>query len=340
MLAPGARPPSFAEPRWRPVANGLLVGLARLYFAYLAIWLSLHVLFDDRWWWLDSLTVVVEYAFLPLPLVFLIARVVRRRETWIGLALSTALGMWMYGGLFLPRAASVDPQAPVLTVMTYNLLGSVLDPAPALQTIRASGADVIGLQELNPQIAQAIQRELATEYPYQVLDPRRGTSGVGTISRYPMRPAGEPFGGSWQGTPHVLDLDFRGHTIKLVNGHATPRSMSGRNVERWNADRRQDAEAVAELARRYAGPFIATTDLNATDQGVEYRSVTGQLQDAWRSAGWGPGHSWSARPQRGWWFRIDYVFASRHFQVLSAEHGQWDGHSDHRPVIARLALVP
>jgi endonuclease/exonuclease/phosphatase (EEP) superfamily protein YafD len=36
--------------------------------------------------------------------------------------------------------------------------------------------------------------------------------------------------------------------------------------------------------------------------------------------------------------RIDYIFYSPDLQATAAWLGPWDGRSDHRPVIARLAL--
>jgi endonuclease/exonuclease/phosphatase (EEP) superfamily protein YafD len=38
--------------------------------------------------------------------------------------------------------------------------------------------------------------------------------------------------------------------------------------------------------------------------------------------------------------RIDYVFYSSHWRAAAARLGPWDGGSDHRPVVAELALLP
>jgi endonuclease/exonuclease/phosphatase (EEP) superfamily protein YafD len=39
-----------------------------------------------------------------------------------------------------------------------------------------------------------------------------------------------------------------------------------------------------------------------------------------------------------WLIRIDYVFCSYDWQAIDARIGPWDGKSDHRPVIAEVAL--
>jgi endonuclease/exonuclease/phosphatase family metal-dependent hydrolase len=81
--------------------------------------------------------------------------------------------------------------------------------------------------------------------------------------------------------------------------------------------------------------------------------VTEVLEDSWREAGFGFGHTfpgaqneWSSRPAiAGWdvpqWLvRIDYVFHSTHFDTLAVRTAQFDGMSDHRGVVASLALAP
>lgn len=75
------------------------------------------------------------------------------------------------------------------------------------------------------------------------------------------------------------------------------------------------------------------------------------LQDVWRKAGWGVGHSFPglmAEPDLRiqaagftvppWIIRIDYILASKEWQPVEARVGVWHGESDHRPVLARLIL--
>jgi len=67
--------------------------------------------------------------------------------------------------------------------------------------------------------------------------------------------------------------------------------------------------------------------------------------DSFREAGWGLGHTFPAAGGRYWALpypsllvRIDYVFHSRDWKAEAAWVGEWDGQSDHRPVIASLTL--
>lgn len=141
--------------------------------------------------------------------------------------------------------------------------------------------------------------------------------------------------------------------VTLVNFHAIPPGPP--NPEGLGYSIRERERQVGELmafveGRR--GPLIALGDLNVTDRNDAYKMIAGSLQDAWVEGGWGPGHTFpgavspgSSRPvvagiaMPKWLVRLDYVFCSDHWHVESASFGQWDGVSDHRPVVARMVLI-
>jgi endonuclease/exonuclease/phosphatase (EEP) superfamily protein YafD len=288
------------------------------------------------------------YLFVPLPLAGLAAVLAGSPWRW-ALAAQTAAAalVWVYffGGLFVPRLPAVEASGPRLRVLTSNLLGFNEDTALTLAALRASNADVIALQELNPAVAAALQTELRAEYPYQVLDPREGWSGGGVISRYPLQPTGETLGAAWLGTPQILALDVEGLSVTLVRFHA--HSGLGRVAQREAA-----ARAIAEYAAAHPGPLIVAGDLNATGLSTAHALITRALGDAWETAGWGLGHTFpgaaspgSSRPRvlgllvPKWLIRIDYVFYSDALVPLSARIGPWDGVSDHRPVLVEFGFV-
>ncbi len=209
------------------------------------------------------------------------------------------------------------------------------------------------LQELTPSVAAAIRRELAGEFPYQIVDPGVGAEGLGVIARYPLRPTGQRLPGTWVGTPQVLELDVSGTTVTLVNFHASSTVLAGPALlEGQVRERERQAQTIVAFVAAHPGPLIAAGDLNATDQSTAYAWITRVLRDAWREAGWGLGHTFpgaaspgSSRPTLAgilvpmWLVRIDYVFHSPHWQAVWARLGPWDGRSDHRPVVAQLILI-
>lgn len=335
----------------RGLYRWLLARLVTLTWAYgtvLGSWLVMRFVLGDFSWWSFALNSLLLYAFAPLPAVLVVAVLSRRRQVWAILIMSAAVWAWQWGGLFLPGAPIVQAGGPALSVMAYNVLGSNVETEAVLATIRQANADVVALQELNLENAAVIARELQAEYPHQVLNPARGVTGAGVISRFPFRLTGESLPDrAWVSEPHILELEVAGRSVTLVRFHAIANPGN-------YAPRERQARQLAEYARAHTGPLIVVGDLNVTDQNSAYDLLARELRDAWREVGWGFGHTFpgadqlvspgSSRPVLGgvsvpqWLVRIDYVFHSDELAALDARLGQFDGMSDHRPVIATLAL--
>lgn len=102
---------------------------------------------------------------------------------------------------------------------------------------------------------------------------------------------------------------------------------------------------VLELAAALSDPTIVVGDCNMSDLSTAYRQMRTTFNDAHRAAGWGLGHTryrptfyGLLPPRRGFrMLRLDYIFYSPHFAALEAHVGP-HGNSDHRPMVARLAL--
>jgi endonuclease/exonuclease/phosphatase (EEP) superfamily protein YafD len=341
------------------VMRALLV-LTYSYLAGLLGWFALQAIFGDRWWWLFLLTALATYLFAPLLAVPVVALATRRHELWLGFGLGLLLWFSLYGGLFVPfQSVEAQERAPVLRVMTYNMLRHNLDPAPVVNAIQAADADVVAIQELNVPAAEALRQQLIEEYPYQMLDPGIDKTGMGVISRYPLHSTGQTLPGEWFGDPQILELSFGGTTTTLISVHAISTSIGrGGDVQidpermEWSIrERERQMHTLAAAVEVRAGPVIVVGDLNTGDQSRAYATVAAVLNDAWREAGAGLGHTFpgasipgSSRPSimgvrvPMWLIRIDYIFTSDHWRTADAWLGPWDGLSDHRPVMARLVL--
>lgn len=329
-------------------AHRWITAAAWVYFSILFGWLALYLTTGDRFGYVSLFNMLASYLFYPMPLVLTAALLVHRREVWAGAALGFAVFLWFWGGQFLPRLGSAST-SQTLTVMTYNLLGRHSFTDPQIDTIRAENAEVVMLQELIPTLAAALGSELISEYPYQILDPAEGVTGMGTISKYPIRPSGEELPLNWVGVPQVLILDWNGKEVTVVNFHMLPVSLaSSSKVSNINRYREAQAEALADFTW-HAGPTIAAGDANATPLSDAYQIITRVLEDSWRQAGFGFGHTFpgsaiqgssrpriAGRPVPQWMARIDYVFHSAHWVTLEARLAQFDGVSDHRGVVAVL----
>ncbi len=331
----------------------MLIASTHLYYIVVFARVALNLVYGDQWWWLFLLNAFTEYLFLLLPLPVAAAFITRRREIVVGLVGTLVVGIFLYGGLLLPPLELRTAPGPQITVMTSNVLGYSSNSEGVISSIWASGADVVALQELNPEIAEAIQHELLDEYPYQQLAPAVGVSGLGVISRYPLESAGVALEGHWVGEPQILVMKWEDTEVTVVNFHAIPPGLSSPEYLRYSIQERerQIGELMAFVESR-RGPVILLGDLNATSHNQAYRMITDSLQDAWVERGWGLGHTFpgalspgSSRPVLAgiampkWLVRLDYIFCSEHWQVDRASFGQWDGVSDHRPVVAKMGLI-
>jgi vancomycin resistance protein VanJ len=322
------------------------IRLAWLYATALAVVLGIRFGAGDASAWLFVSNALLLFFFLPLPLVLLIGIFTWRRDLVLIVAAGAGVVFYLWGGLFLPRPAP-DASGQTLTLLSYNLLGYNFDSRGAVQVIHDSGADLVALNELNPQNAQAIERELATFYPYRWLQARPGVTGSGILSKFPFtriepRPLRVP---GWIGEPMAIELEAGRRKLALVGFHAASRPSDFR-------ERELQARALADFARAYGGPVILAGDLNATDQNLAYALVTAQASDVWREVGRGFGHTFPGPPTPDsggsrpvllgvpvpqWLVRIDYVFHSKELEAVDARLTE-SGGSDHRGVIATLAL--
>jgi endonuclease/exonuclease/phosphatase (EEP) superfamily protein YafD len=206
--------------------------------AVMFTWLAAYLAAGDRFGYLALANLLAVYLFFPLPLVLLAALLCRSRWLGIGFVAGLAAFLWLWGAQFLPGRGGSTERNPSLSVMTYNVLAWHEYTRPVLDTIRSEDPDIVCLQELNHNLAQVLETEMAGEYPYQALEPVDNPSGIGVISKIPFRPASEAAElrtlrrHSWVGGPVIVTLDWNGQTLSLVNFHMRPTTV-------WDPGRHQ-----------------------------------------------------------------------------------------------------
>jgi len=257
-----------------------------------------------------------------------------------------------YAALFLPRPLP-PASAPQLSVLTFNLHAERVALAPMVEVIRAAGADIVALQELSPEAARMFSAELGDVYPYRALHlhPSNPVMGQGVLSKYPLRDSVYWQVEMWH---QRVTVTMRERDIALYNVHPNiPFVLTASGLAFDAGKRGRDIADILERAGRERTAVILAGDFNMTDRCAHYRRVTANYRDAFHDAGWGFGFTFpdfsspNALP-RGLprvalplplLTRIDYVFYSEHFQAAEALVWPSAGGSDHRPVLARLAIV-
>jgi vancomycin resistance protein VanJ len=328
-----------------------LAALTILFWSYIGIlwlFLALRFAFQDKWWWLGFLNFFTPYWFTPLLIIGPFAAFIRKWVLQIAVLLSVCLFLFLFGQLLIPKWSGESPKEGTLTVMSYNVFGENNDWKAIRRSIVESEADVIALQELSRPVAALIRAELTELYPYQIID-----SQDSLISRYPITLTEVTLPDSWGSPPQIYLVNVDGQLVTVLNAHfyASFLSFDYFFMQWVFREREHQAQLVADFAAGVETPLIVTADFNTTDQSQAYRILTRQLNDSWREAGWGMGHTFPGGqipelprplflgyPVPRWIVRIDYIFYSDDWRAQEARLGRWDGTSDHRPIIAVLEL--
>ena len=81
-------------------------------------------------------------------------------------------------------ASAFKPTAK--SIMSYNLLYNSKNISASIKLIKRQNPDILCLTELTPKFTRLISKQLGKRYPYSAVYPKRGTWGVGIISKYPI----------------------------------------------------------------------------------------------------------------------------------------------------------
>ncbi|GAA1635362.1 endonuclease/exonuclease/phosphatase family protein [Kribbella alba] len=250
-------------------------------------------------------------------------------------------------------AAAAEPAVPgrQLHVTTYNIhhaagTDGVLDLERIAQVIKNSGADVVGLQEVDKHwsarsnwvdqpawLASRLQMHVAyaanLDLPPVNPDEPRRQYGTAVLSRYPIKDFGNTLlplnpGGEQRGLA-VASIKVRGRELRFANTHLTSDN---------NAERLDQAQKVVELLGGSNQPTVLVGDLNARPEALEIKALTAIWRDTWTEVGVGPGYTLEAYNPMA---RIDYLLHTPTLRPISAEVLTTNA-SDHLPVTATFTL--
>ncbi|MDG4828357.1 endonuclease/exonuclease/phosphatase family protein [Solwaraspora sp. WMMD1047] len=269
-----------------------------------------------------------------------------RALTCLGLVIGAVLAT-------APAAAAPKNSFRALTFNIHHGAGAdgLVDLDRIARVVRSTGADVVGLQEVDrhwsersgfADQATELARRLKMHLVYGAnldLDPLtpgapRRQYGTALLSRYRIL--------DWDNTllPKVAGHEQRGLLrARIVVGRVPVQVYTTHLQHNDAAERLLQAEAIRELVGGWRGPAVLLGDLNATPETPEMTTLTALLPDAWAAAGTGAGHTYPSDLPT---VRIDYVLASPTVRVRTARvHNDPAAvaASDHLPVSAVLTVA-
>ncbi len=321
------------------------------YGVSMMLWLALKLLGAARWSPVELVSDLLPVLLLPA-LISVPLCVVRRRWRLALVSLPALIALvFGYGVFFLPRTAHAESGAMTFRFLTYNIHAESVQLQPLLDVIRSVAADVVAIQELSPAMADSMATELRDVYPYQALHPNVENAiwGQGVLSRYPI--VEDEYWRISLGHQRVK-FNINGMPVVLYNTHPVhPFLLRDGAVFNMQPHRNEVDEVLRRVARDTV-PIVVAGDFNMTDQVDDYARLTQRLGDTYREVGWGLGLTFpdfSARQTLPFdapllerlgrpLARIDFIFHSDDLQALSAQVWPTSGGSDHRPIVAELAL--
>ena len=131
-------------------------------------------------------------------------------------------------------------------------------------------------------------------------------------------------------TPDVHEID---ENIQGVSQDKSKRML--RRMSRSFTSQQNQAEIIKKHKADCTYPLIICGDLNNSPFSFVYRSVRGDLNDAFEEAGSGFGSTYNFKYYPA---RIDYIFTDKKFEVKQFNSFPNFRSSDHFPIVTRLAF--
>lgn len=214
----------------------------------------------------------------------------------------------------------------MLTVVTWNLRGRSRPDVPgAARHLRAVGADVVALQEVQRRQAQALARELRAESldwgfkHWPVVKPAEGMAVIGVTRSVDV---------------HTVALSFRWRPftsrrricqVGWLEDAAGPITLANLHLSTGNAPLRQvEVGKVVQAVEAAGGPALVVGDLNERPNGPAIADLEAYgLRDTWAvthpdtperdgATNW---NGWQPCTDKPPTKRIDYVMAAPQFAV-------------------------
>lgn len=311
-----------------------MTGVAWLLVAGFALWAVFRLFGLERGSPLVAIIAFTPYVGAGSIVALLFAVAVRR---WAA-AVAAAAVVVIFALMIVPRAiggGGADVDRPVaLRVLTANMKLGAGDPAALADLAAEKDADVLSVQELTPELARRLRRELGPRLPHRVYVPLPGSAGSGLYSELePIGPSAPELPGGFPMARAFFEVE-RGPRIEIFDVHTAPPTTS-RSTDIW-AD---DLRALPSAGSGHTLQILAG-DFNATLDHAELRNLIGRgYVDAADASGAGLIPTWpEQRDTIPPFVTIDHVLADERIGVGEVSVHEIPG-SDHRAVFAELLLA-
>ena len=304
--------------------------------AVAAVWLVQEA-WGETTWWSAYFTYAPPVLYLALPAAAaLVAALCLDRTALLWALVGVALWLVALAPLCLGFGGG-KPSADTIRVVSWNLHGELARLDEIRGVLESLEPDIVCLQEANdhqfeacmPGASSARSRDCMLLTTGEILDRAPvGPEQSGTYRR-PLEATVElP-----QGKVRVLNAHL--YSFQLAAALKSPSRARAKRLTQKAVDLRTDqVGTILDWLDEQTGPAIVAGDFNNPPRGKLYDKLRDRLTDSFAEAGWGFGWSF---PHKLPVLRIDYVWTSDDLTPVSCKIID-TGPSDHRPVVADIAL--
>ncbi|MCW2518490.1 MAG: hypothetical protein JWR46_1109 [Mycobacterium sp.] len=282
------------------------------------------------------------YVVITVPLLMVAAPVAVVVLAWGRHRVLAGLAVLVTGALLVVQlpwfvSASPNPASVGVRTMTINMLYGHAD-AGALVHAADQNADILMVQELTPGAVRRLSvAGIEKTFPYQALDARPGSAGVGVYSRHPVTASTRIAGYQLAMVSVRIRIPKVANEVSVLSVHLDapwPRPIDG-----WQRDIARFPSTLADVAAQAGkGAVLIGGDFNSTVDMHPFRQLlTNGFEDAASQAGSGRDFTYPANKRYPPVLGIDHVL-TRNATAVSTATVELKG-SDHRALLATV-MVP
>jgi endonuclease/exonuclease/phosphatase (EEP) superfamily protein YafD len=222
-----------------------------------------------------------------------------------------------------------------LTIATYNVHFPAWEDASTVETIGATGADVVFLQEVSPQWQAVLEARYREWYPHQLFAAAPAAGGLGVLSRLPLRDEGF-LPAVYRHPAWLVAVQTPLGELSVLNVHLRASRRTAQNLLSglWTQSDDHEEEIRRFVLACGVWPALVLGDFNEGPRGsaIRWLAQHGYVDTLERHD---PGAATFSALAGLYRATLDHILAQGHLHAIDARV-LYAGNSDHFPVVARF----
>lgn len=300
-----------------------------------------------------SVFTLVLPLLLVLNFIFFMYWLLQTKRQMLLSGLVLLLGITFVSKLYRFSSEKQETENDDFVLMSYNVrmfnlyewIDDTIVPQKISYFVKEKKPDVLCIQEYNKR-----GEGLFDSFVYKYIFNEKGKSQQAIFSKYPIINTGNIDFPNTANNVIFADVKKGKDTLRFYSMHLQSVKISPdihekideekskiifRRLSEAFKEQQLQAEILQKHKKECNHPMIICGDLNNSAFSYVYRSIRGDMKDAFEEAGSGFGKSYNYKYYPA---RIDYIFADDTLEVKEFKTYDMFVNSDHYPIVARLGF--